>query len=297
MEKRKIKAGIIGPGNIGIDLMIKLSRSELIQVTKMMGTREGSTGLKMAREMGIEGSAEGANALTADDGIEIVFDASSAKGHMESSKIIKALGKYAVDLTPAAIGPYLVPAVGSMNVNLTVDNYNMVTCGGQATIPIVAAINRVEPVIYGEIVATIASLSAGKGTRANIDEFTQTTADAIVKVGGAKAGKAIIILNPAEPPLLMQDTIYAMVEHVDKEKIIASVEEMVRTVQQYVPGYRMIVPPIFDDNKVTVMVQIEGAGDYLPKYSGNLDIMTSAAKAVGEQLATQLLNREIGGAK
>lgn len=289
MEKKKIKAAIIGPGNIGIDLMIKLSRSEVIEVIKMIGTREGSTGLTMAKERGIQGSAKGVYALTKDDGIQIVLDASSASGHMESAKVIKELGKYAVDLTPAAIGPYLVPAVGKMKINLDIDNYNMVTCGGQATIPIVAAINRVEPVLYGEIVATIASLSAGKGTRQNIDEFTQTTADAIVKVGGAKKGKAVIILNPAEPALLMQDTIYAMVERVDKEKITESVEDMVRTVQQYVPGYRMIVPPIFDENKVTVMVQVEGAGDYLPKYSGNLDIMTSAAKAVAEELATQLL--------
>ena len=289
VEKKKIKAAIIGPGNIGIDLMIKLSRSEVIEVIKMIGTREGSTGLTMAKERGIQGSAKGVYALTKDDGIQIVLDASSASGHMESAKVIKELGKYAVDLTPAAIGPYLVPAVGKMKINLDIDNYNMVTCGGQATIPIVAAINRVEPVLYGEIVATIASLSAGKGTRQNIDEFTQTTADAIVKVGGAKKGKAVIILNPAEPALLMQDTIYAMVERVDKEKITESVEDMVRTVQQYVPGYRMIVPPIFDENKVTVMVQVEGAGDYLPKYSGNLDIMTSAAKAVAEELATQLL--------
>lgn len=291
MEKKKIKAAIIGPGNIGIDLMIKLGRSEKIEVTKMIGILDSSAGLDIARERGIEAFTTGVSALTEDDGIQIVFDATSAKGHMENAKVIKKLGKYAIDLTPASIGPYLVPAVGDLNISLDVDNYNMVTCGGQATIPIIAAINRVEPVLYGEIVATISSKSAGPGTRANIDEFTQTTANAIVKVGGAEKGKAIIILNPAEPPVLMQDTIYAMVENVDMEKITASVEEMVRKVQQYVPGYRMIVPPIFDENKVTVMVQVEGAGDYLPKYSGNLDIMTSAAKAAGEELATQLLKR------
>jgi len=292
-EKKKIKAAIIGPGNIGIDLMMKLLKSESIEVTKMIGRSEGSVGLRMAKERGIEGYAIGTNkldvALSKDDGVEIVFDASSAAGHTEYYKIIKELGKYAVDLTPAAIGPYLVPAVDKINVSLDVDNYNMVTCGGQATIPMVAAISRVVPVLYGEIVATIASLSAGVGTRANIDEFTQTTANAIVEIGGAKKGKAIIILNPAEPPILMKDTIYAMVEHVKKEEITESIYDMVRTVQQYVPGYRIVVPPMFDDNRVTVIIEVEGAADYLPKYSGNLDIMTSAAKAVGEELAIQLM--------
>jgi acetaldehyde dehydrogenase len=286
---KKIKAAIIGPGNIGIDLMCKLVMSENIELSKMIGIYENSEGLALARDRGIEASAKGISALSADDGIQIVFDATSAKGHLANAKVIKNLRKYAIDLTPAAIGPYLVPAVSKEKISLHVDNYNMVTCGGQATIPIVAAINRVCPVSYAEIVATLSSRSAGPGTRENIDEFTETTAKAIVQVGGAKKGKAIIILNPAEPPLLMRDTIYAKAENPDQEKITKSVEAMIHIVQQYVPGYRMIVPPIFDEDKVTVMVQVEGAGDYLPKYSGNLDIMTSAARAVAEELAIQLL--------
>jgi acetaldehyde dehydrogenase len=286
---KKIKAAIIGPGNIGIDLMYKLAASENIELIKMIGIYESSEGLELARNRGIEASAKGISALSEDDGVQIVFDATSAKGHLSNAKIIKDYRKYAVDLTPAAVGPYLVPAVSKEKISLDVDNYNMVTCGGQATIPIVSAISRVCPVSYSEIVATLSSRSAGPGTRANIDEFTETTAKAIVQIGGAKKGKAIIILNPAEPPLLMRDTIYARVENPDQEKITKSVEEMVHVVQQYVPGYRMIVPPIFDGDKVTVMVQVEGAGDYLPKYSGNLDIMTCAAKAVAEELALQLL--------
>jgi acetaldehyde dehydrogenase len=286
---KKIKAAIIGPGNIGIDLMYKLAASENIELIKMIGIYERSEGLELARNRGIEASAKGISALSEDDGVQIVFDATSAKGHLANAKIIKDYGKYAIDLTPAAVGPYLVPAVSKEKISLAVDNYNMVTCGGQATIPIVSAINRVCPVSYSEIVATLSSRSAGPGTRENIDEFTETTAKAIVQIGGAKKGKAIIILNPAEPPLLMRDTIYARVENPDQEKITKSVEEMVHVVQQYVPGYRMIVPPIFDGDKVTVMVQVEGAGDYLPKYSGNLDIMTCAAKAVAEELALQLL--------
>ena len=289
---RKIKAAIIGPGNIGIDLMYKLQRSELIEQTKMIGIYETSEGLRLARELGIESSAKGIDALTADDGVEIVFDATSAKAHVANSKVIKALGKYAIDLTPAALGPYTVPAVSEENINLNIDNYNMVTCGGQATIPIVAAINRVQSVEYAEIVATIASKSAGPGTRANIDEFTETTAKAVCMVGGAKKGKAIIILNPAEPPLYMRDTIYAMVNDPDKEKIVESIHEMVKKIQTYVPGYTLLTEPIFDGNKIVTMVQVEGAGDYLPKYSGNLDIMTCAAKAVGEDLAKQLLARK-----
>jgi acetaldehyde dehydrogenase len=286
---KKIKAAIIGPGNIGIDLMYKLAASENIELIKMIGIYERSEGLELARNRGIEASAKGISALSEDDGVQIVFDATSAKGHLVNAKIIKDYRKYAIDLTPAAVGPYLVPAVSKEKISLAVDNYNMVTCGGQATIPIVSAINSVCPVSYSEIVATLSSRSAGPGTRENIDEFTETTAKAIVQIGGAKKGKAIIILNPAEPPLLMRDTIYARVENPDQEKITTSVEEMVHVVQQYVPGYRMIVPPIFDGDKVTVMVQVEGAGDYLPKYSGNLDIMTCAAKAVAEELALQLL--------
>ena len=285
----KIKAAIIGPGNIGIDLMCKLAGSRNLELTKMIGIIPTSEGLRMARERGIAASAEGVSFLTEDDGVQIVFDATSAKAHVANAKVIQALGKYAIDLTPAAIGPYLVPAVGKQGINLETVDYNMVTCGGQATIPIIYAISRVQPVEYAEIVATLASRSAGPGTRANIDEFTETTAKAIVSVGGAKQGKAIIILNPAEPPLLMRDTVYARVKNPDRDKITASIQEMVKVVQQYVPGYTMLVPPIFDEDKVTVILQVEGAGDYLPKYAGNLDIMTSAAKAAAEELAEQLL--------
>lgn len=285
----KIKAAIIGPGNIGIDLMCKLAKSRNLELTKMIGIIPSSEGLRMARERGIAASADGVSFLTADDGVQIVFDATSAKAHVANSKVIRELGKYAIDLTPAAIGPYLVPAVGKQGINLETDDYNMVTCGGQATIPIIHAISQVQPVEYAEIVATLSSRSAGPGTRANIDEFTETTAKAIVSVGGAQKGKAIIILNPAEPPLLMRDTVYAKVQEPDREKITASILETVSVVQQYVPGYSLIVPPIFDGDKITVMVQVEGAGDYLPKYSGNLDIMTSAAKAAAEELADQLL--------
>lgn len=285
----KIKAAIIGPGNIGIDLMCKLATSENIEVTKMIGIYETSEGLKLARDRGIEASAKGISALTEHDGVQIVFDATSAKGHIANAKVIRSYRKYAIDLTPAAVGPYLVPAVSKEKISLDVDNYNMVTCGGQATIPIVSAINRICPVSYAEIVATLSSRSAGPGTRENIDEFTETTAKGIVMIGGAKRGKAIIILNPAEPPLLMRDTIYARVADPDQENITKSIEEMVHVIQQYVPGYKMIVPPMFDGDKVTVMVQVEGAGHYLPKYSGNLDIMTSAAKAVAEELAMKLL--------
>ena len=285
----KIKAAIIGPGNIGIDLMCKLAGSRNLELTKMIGIIPTSEGLRMARERGIAASAEGVSFLTEDDGVQIVFDATSAKAHVANAKVIQALGKYAIDLTPAAIGPYLVPAVGKQGINLETVDYNMVTCGGQATIPIIYAISRVQPVEDAEIVATLASRSAGPGTRANIDEFTETTAKAIVSVGGAKQGKAIIILNPAEPPLLMRDTVYARVKNPDRDKITASIQEMVKVVQQYVPGYTMLVPPIFDEDKVTVILQVEGAGDYLPKYAGNLDIMTSAAKAAAEELAEQLL--------
>jgi acetaldehyde dehydrogenase len=286
---KKIKAAIIGPGNIGIDLMYKLRRSGVIEQTKMIGILPASEGYERARALGIEAFSNGVDALTADDGVELVFEATSAAAHLANAPKIKALGKRVIDLTPAAIGPYLVPAVGMSQINLETMDYNMVTCGGQATIPIMYAINRVCPVQYGEIVATIASKSAGPGTRANIDEFTQTTAKGLRLVGGAAKAKAIIILNPAEPPLLMRDTIYARVAEPDKEGITKSVEDMIKTIQSYVPGYELLIPPLFDGDKVTVMVRVEGLGDYLPKYSGNLDIMNCAAAAAGEEIARQLL--------
>lgn len=288
---QKVKVAIIGPGNIGIDLMCKLASSDTLELVKMMGIYETSEGLRLARERGVAASAKGIDFLTADDGVEIVFDATSAGAHLKNAETIKRLGKYAVDLTPAAVGSYVVPAVSQEHICLDTQNVNMVTCGGQATIPIVAAIGQVQPVQYAEIVATISSKSAGLGTRANIDEFTETTAKAIEEIGGAGKGKAIIILNPAEPPLLMRDTIYARVTDPDQKAISQAVENMVKVVQQYVPGYKLIVPPIFDGDQVSVMIQVEGMGDYLPKYSGNLDIMTCAAKAVGERLGRLLLEK------
>ncbi|MBS7526194.1 acetaldehyde dehydrogenase (acetylating) [Fusibacter paucivorans] len=288
MSKKKIKAAIVGPGNIGTDLMYKLLQSDVIEVDTVVGVVEGSTGLKLAEENGINATAKGVDAIIGNKEIEIVFEATSAKAHEMNAPKYKADGKIAVDLTPAMIGPFVVPAV-NMDKMASTDNVNMVTCGGQATIPMVAAINSVQPVAYAEIVATIASLSAGIGTRQNIDEFTETTSRAICEVGGAKEGKAIIILNPAEPPIIMRDTVYARVENPDEEAITKAVKAMEEKVRSYVPGYRVKTGPIFDGDRVTVMLEIEGAGMYLPKYSGNLDIMTAAAKAVGEKIALNLL--------
>ena len=223
---------------------------------------------------------------------DIVFDATSAKAHIRHAKLLREAGKQVLDLTPAAVGPFVVPPV-NISEHLEANNINLITCGGQATIPMVHAINRVQPVKYAEIVATISSKSAGPGTRANIDEFTQTTSRGIEKIGGAKKGKAIIILNPAEPPILMRDTVHVLVEgeKVKEEEIIASIQEMEKQVQSYVPGYRLRQEPIFDGNKVTVFLEVEGAGDYLPKYSGNLDIMTAASVKVAEEWAKNKINK------
>lgn len=288
---RKLKVAIVGPGNIGSDLMYKVLRSEKLEMGMMVGIIAESEGLKRADSMGIPISAEGIQPVLDNPDIELVFDATGAKPHTIHAPLLKEAGKIAVDLTPAALGPYVVPAV-NMDINLEKDNINMVTCGGQATIPIVAAINRAQPVAYGEIVATISSKSAGPGTRQNIDEFTETTSKAIEIVGGAKKGKAIIILNPAEPPIMMRDTIYCILEDdPDENAIIASVDKMVSVVQTYVPGYKLKVPPIIEEKRVTVMVEVEGAGDFLPTYAGNLDIMTSAAAAVGERIADHIFKQ------
>lgn len=283
----KIKAAILGPGNIGTDLMYKIMRSRRLKMEMMAGIVE-SPGIQRAKSLGIRATTDGIGPIIDDPQIRIVFDSTGAKPHMVHAPLLKAAGKIAVDLTPAAIGPYVVPSVNLSGLS-DVTNLNMVTCGGQATVPIVYAVNRVAGVVYAEIVATIASKSAGPGTRQNIDEFTQTTARALCVVGGAKKGKAIIVLNPAEPPLLMTDTVYAEVENPDVSAIRASVADMVRTVQRYVPGYRLRMPPTVDDHKVVTIVEVEGAGDFLPKYSGNLDIMTSAAAAVGEALAERMI--------
>ena len=284
---RKIKAAIVGPGNIGMDLMFKLMKSDCLELDTVVGIVPDSDGLTLAARYGFKTTSAGVEAILDDPAIRIVFDCTSAKGHLHNAPLLKAAGKIAVDLTPAALGPYAVPAV-NRDLDLDCLNVNMVSCGGQATIPIVAAIARTGTVHDAEIVATIASKSAGPGTRANIDEFTQTTAHGLEKVGGAGRGKAIIILNPAEPPIMMRDTIYARVTAPDLWAIIESVNEMVSAVQQYVPGYRLTLPPTLDGDRVTVMIEVEGEGAFLPKYAGNLDVMTAAAKAAGEQFARKL---------
>jgi len=290
----KLNAAIIGSGNIGTDLMYKLLRSEWIAPRFMVGIEPQSEGLARARAQGLATTAEGVDGLLPHlerEAIRIAFDATSAYAHRENSRKLTERGVRMVDLTPAAIGPFCVPSVNlKAHLSSPIMNVNMVTCGGQATIPIVAAVSRVQPVSYAEIVATVASRSAGPGTRNNIDEFTRTTAGAIETVGGAKRGKAIIILNPAEPPLIMRDTIHCLTEsEPDEAAIRASILEMIREVQRYVPGYQLKNGPVFDGKRVSTYLEVEGLGDYLPKYSGNLDIMTAAARRTGELIAEQLL--------
>ncbi|MFW0756283.1 acetaldehyde dehydrogenase (acetylating) [Pseudomonas sp. H11T01] len=292
----KIRCALIGPGNIGTDLLYKLKRSPFLEPVWMVGIDETSEGLARARDMGLKTTSDGVDGLLphveADD-IRIVFDATSAYVHAENSRKLNELGVLMIDLTPAAIGPYCVPPVnleailesGAMNVN-------MVTCGGQATIPIVAAVSSVQPVKYAEIIATAASKSVGPGTRKNIDEFTRTTSSAIEKVGGAKEGKAIIIINPAEPPLIMRDTVHCLTEgEPDQERITVAINAMIKEVQKYVPGYTLVNGPVFEGNRVSIFLEVEGLGDYLPKYAGNLDIMTSAAARTAEMFAESLIKK------
>ncbi|MFG2969524.1 MULTISPECIES: acetaldehyde dehydrogenase (acetylating) [unclassified Streptomyces] len=305
----KTKVAVIGSGNIGTDLMIKILRlSDTLEMAALVGIDPESDGLARAARLKVPVTHEGVDGLIRMDGFDdigIVFDATSAKAHIENAKKLAPYGKRLVDLTPAALGPYVVPTV-NLDEHLAGEagNLNMVTCGGQATIPIVHAVSRVTPVPYAEIVASIASRSAGPGTRANIDEFTETTAGAIEKVGGARRGKAIIVLNPAEPPLIMRDTVYCLIGDADHDAVRASVAEMVAAVAEYVPGYRLkqqvqFTPVAADDpvhtlftgdareatTKVSVFLEVEGAAHYLPAYAGNLDIMTSAALRVAERVA------------
>jgi acetaldehyde/propanal dehydrogenase len=294
----KINAALIGSGNIGTDLMYKALRSEWVNPVWMVGIDPDSDGLAKAREAGLKTTHEGVDGLlphVEEDNIQIAFDATSAYVHAENSRKLNAKGVMVIDLTPAAIGPYCVPVVNlKEHVGKKEMNVNMVSCGGQATIPMVAAVSRVQPVEYGEIVATVASKSAGPGTRKNIDEFTRTTASGVEKVGGAATGKAIIILNPAEPPLIMRDTVHCLTEtKPDEDAIRESVEAMIAEVQKYVPGYRLVNGPVFDGNRVSMFLQVEGLGDYLPKYAGNLDIMTAAALRTAELFAEEIANGTI----
>jgi acetaldehyde dehydrogenase len=282
----RVGAAILGPGNIGTDLLTKLLRADAVEVRLMAGIVAGSPGLERAAAMGLDTSADGIAAVLERDDVDIVFDATAAQAHLESAPLLKEAGKRAIDLTPAAVGPYVVPAV-NLEQHLDRDNVNMVSCGGQATIPFVHAIDRVADVAYAEIVATISSASAGPGTRQNIDHFTETTAHGIESVGGADEAKAIIILNPAEPPILMRDTVFARVREPDAAATERSVTAMLAEIASYVPGARLILCET-DGDKVTVMVEIEGAGDFLPAYAGNLDIMTAAAARVGQRMAEHM---------
>ena len=286
-----INAAIIGPGNIGTDLLYKALRSPTINPVWSVGVVETSDGLARARAEGVKTTHHGIEGLLphiASDDIRIVFDATSAKVHHGHDALLRPLGVKIIDLTPASIGPYLIPPV-NLGDNLDAQNVNMVSCGGQATIPMVYAVSRVQPVAYGEIVATVASKSIGPGTRNNIDEFTRTTRAGIEAVGGAARGKAIIVINPAEPPIIMRDTIHCLTEAPpDVERITASIHEMVAEVQRYVPGYVLKNGPVFDGNRVSVWMEVAGLGDYLPTYAGNLDIMTSAALRTAELFAERM---------
>ncbi len=298
MSKGKVKVAILGTGNIGTDLLMKLRRVEEVDVALFAGIDPASEGLARARALDVPTSADGLDAVLADDDIRIVFDATSAYAHREAAPRLEAAGKLAVDLTPAAIGPLVVPAV-NLEEHVSAPNVNLITCGGQATIPIVAAINDVAPLCYAEMVSTISSASAGPGTRKNIDEFTRTTARAIERVGGAERGKAIIVLNPADPPILMRNTLYAIPASgsLDVDAVSAAVERRMAEVASYVPGYRLKSPVVIDEQDtadgpvpvVVVLLEVEGAGDFLARHAGNLDIMTAAACRIGQRLATGLL--------
>ncbi|MCW8193185.1 acetaldehyde dehydrogenase (acetylating) [Proteobacteria bacterium 005FR1] len=294
----KIRCALIGPGNIGTDLLYKLQRSAVLEPVWMVGIDPTSDGLKRAADLGLKTTSDGVDGLlphVKEDDIRIAFDATSAYVHQENSRKLTGLGVLMIDLTPAAIGPYCIPPVNLReNLSQGATNVNMVTCGGQATVPLVAAVSRIQPVEYAEIIATAASKSVGPGTRKNIDEFTRTTAGAVEKVGGAKKGKAIIIINPAEPPLIMRDTVHCLTEgEPDQKAITESIHDMIAEVQKYVPGYKLVNGPVFDGNRVSIFMEVEGLGDYLPKYAGNLDIMTAAAARTAEMFAEELLKQTV----
>jgi len=300
-DNEKVKVAILGSGNIGSDLMFKILREPgHMELALLSGIEPQSEGLARARSLGINASHDGIQSILGDPDIRIVFDATSAYAHVRHAKALREAGRIAIDLTPAARGPYVIPPV-NLSEHIDKDNVNLITCGGQATIPLVHAVSRVTPVPYAEMVSTIASLSAGPGTRQNIDEFTFTTARGLEVIGGAKKGKAIIILNPADPPILMRNTIYVLLdaEEVDRKAIVESVEAMVKAVQVYVPGYRLKNEPVFEvrdtvDGKrmmIAMLLEVTGAGDFLPPYAGNLDIMTSSARQVGEVFAQNILKQ------
>lgn len=299
--KSTVKVAILGSGNIGSDLMYKLLKQDTrMELALLAGVDPKSEGLSRARSQGINTSHDGIDSILEDPDVKIVFDATSAKAHKVHAPLLRDAGKVAIDLTPAAVGPYVVPPV-NLGEHLDAMNVNLITCGGQATIPLVYAVSRVTPVEYAEMVSTVSSVSAGPGTRQNIDEFTVTTARGLEAIGGAKQGKAIIILNPAEPPILMRNTIYVVPEQddVDEKAIFESVEKMVGEVQAYVPGYRLKSPPVVDRRPtpwgtkavIVILLEVEGAGDFLPTYAGNLDIMTAAARRTGDVFAQHILNQ------
>ena len=290
----KLKCAIIGSGNIGTDLIYKIQRSKILEAAWMVGIDAGSEGLRRAREMGLKTTAEGIDGLlphVEQDQVQIAFDATSAYVHPENSRRLNELGVMVIDLTPAAIGPLCVPAVNLReHAERAEMNVNMISCAGQATIPIVKAVERVQAVDYAEIVASLSSRSVGPGTRANLDEFTYTTSGALVSVGGARRGKALSVINPADPPVIMRNTIYCLTDdEPDQAAIIESVVSMIEAVREYVPGFRLVNGPLFDGKRVSVFMEVAGLGDYLPRYAGNLDIMTAAACRTAEMFAGEIL--------
>ncbi len=286
---KKIPVGIIGTGNIGSDLLMKIQRSPVLKCGIFAGHNPDSEGIRRAQTLGVPTTFESVHYIEKNpDCCRIVFDATSAKVHAYNAPILKRLGKYAIDLTPAHVGKFCVPVVNLFDA-LTLDNVNLITCGGQATIPIVYALKSVAEVNYIEIVATVASKSAGAGTRSNIDEFTQTTKDAIQELIGIRNAKAIIILNPAEPPLIMHNTVYALIDSPDMDQIGQVVRQMEKKIQEYVPGYHIILGPVYENGRVTVGIEVVGSGDYLPEYAGNLDIITCAAVRIAEAYAREHL--------